>query len=178
MYKREADSHGPWFGKNIFQVLENLWKSGNGLNIPAFLSIFSITDGPKNQSICLDFHPNHLFQVSFGAEGPGKSWVSPWISRPVNSGNPVEAGLLEFCGKKIGKLCGTYKKLHSILQHYESTCTVKMAFFICFCSVLAVLAAILKMSLLDLCRTHLWKKRWRLTWNSKILCFLSFQCSF
>ena len=50
--------------------------------------------------------------------------------------------------KKIGKLCGTYKKLCSIARHYKST--VKMAFFICFRSILAVFATILKMSVLGI----------------------------
>ena len=59
------------------------------------------------------------------------------------------SGILE---KKIGKLCCTYKKLPDIAQHYEST--IKMAFFICFCSVLAVLATILKISLIGICHAH------------------------
>ena len=54
--------------------------------------------------------------------------------------------------EKIGKLHGTYKKLHSIARHYEST--VKMAFFICFHSVLAVFASILLMSLLGIWHVH------------------------
>ena len=41
------------------------------------------------------------------------------------------------------------RHLQKIAQHYEST--VKMAFFICFRSILAVLAAILKMSVLGIC---------------------------
>ena len=58
----------------------------------------------------------------------------------------------EISRKKIGKLRGTYKKLCGIARHYEST--VKMAFFICFRSVLAVLATILKMSVLGIYRAH------------------------
>ena len=54
--------------------------------------------------------------------------------------------------KKIGKLHGTYKKLCGIAQHYGST--VKTAFFICFHSVLAVLATILKMYVLGICFAH------------------------
>ena len=54
--------------------------------------------------------------------------------------------------KKIGKLHGTYKKLCGIAWHYGST--VKTAFFICFRSVLAVLATILKMSVLGICFAH------------------------
>ena len=41
------------------------------------------------------------------------------------------------------------RHLQKITQHYEST--VKMAFFICFHSILAVLAAIFKMSVLGIC---------------------------
>ena len=61
--------------------------------------------------------------------------------------------LLEFHGKKIGKLHGTNKKLYSIVQHYEST--VKMAFLIILFSLrFGCLAGILKMSVLGICHAH------------------------